>query len=277
MATFIRPTTVTRVTSGFRTSSRPNHHGVDLAAPGRHEIFAVADGKVTRSYYSDSYGECIMIKHQIDGQTWESVYAHLRRGTRRVKVGDRVSQGQVLGIMGSTGRSTGQHLHFELHRGRWNVNKTNAVDPLDYIGENVLNRLFSQRHKSQGDQVRRFQNQLLAVGEKLPKYGADGIFGDETEGAVRSFQKRRNIQVDGIIGPETRRELQEARPNYRRMLRLKNPFMKGNDVKAIQRVVGTKDDSLYGPKTEQKLIKYQNQNHLLVDGIVGPQTWGHMF
>ncbi|HWO78116.1 MAG TPA: M23 family metallopeptidase [Bacillus sp. (in: firmicutes)] len=129
----IYPTDVTRVTSGFRTSARPNHFGVDFAAPGTHEIYAAADGTVSRSYISSSYGEVIFIVHVIDGQTWETVYAHMREGSRRVMEGDRVRQGQVIGIMGNTGDSTGQHLHFELHKGRWNINKTNAVDPLPYL------------------------------------------------------------------------------------------------------------------------------------------------
>ncbi len=50
-----------------------------------------------------------------------------------MKVGDYVKKGQVIGIMGSTGESTGQHLHFELHIGRWNINKSNAVNPLPYF------------------------------------------------------------------------------------------------------------------------------------------------
>lgn len=73
-----------------------------------------------------------MIVHTINGQTWETVYAHMRAGSHRVSVGQQVKQGQVTGIMGNTGHSTGQHLHFELHKGRWNINKTNAVD-LNYI------------------------------------------------------------------------------------------------------------------------------------------------
>jgi len=132
---FIFPTKVKRITSGFRTPSRPNHHGVDFAEKGYHEIFAVADGEVSRSYRSDSYGEVVFIVHNIDGQVWESVYAHLRTGSRKVKAGDKVKQGQVIGVMGNTGHSTGQHLHFELHKGRWNMQKSNAVNPLDYLGK----------------------------------------------------------------------------------------------------------------------------------------------
>ena len=137
MATFIYPTKVRRMTSGFRTKARPNHHGVDFAQAGTHEIYAVADGEVSRSYTSSSYGEVVFILHKINGVTWETVYAHLRKGSRRVKAGDKIKQGQVIGIMGSTGDSTGQHLHFELHKGRWNINKTNAVDPMKYLGKDL--------------------------------------------------------------------------------------------------------------------------------------------
>ncbi|MCW9133880.1 M23 family metallopeptidase [Bacillus paramycoides] len=134
MAKFIYPTDTTRVTSGFR-GSRPDHHGVDLAESGYHPIYAAANGKVSRSYLSSSYGECIMIVHTIDGVTWETVYAHMRSGSRTVKEGDYVTQGQTIGIMGETGQAYGQHLHFEMHKGGWNINKSNAVNPLDYLGK----------------------------------------------------------------------------------------------------------------------------------------------
>ncbi|MFJ8118355.1 M23 family metallopeptidase [Bacillus mycoides] len=134
MAKFIYPTDTTRVTSGFR-GSRPDHHGVDLAEAGYHPIYAAASGQVSRSYLSSSYGECIMIVHTIDGATWETVYAHMRSGSRTVKEGDYVTQGQTIGVMGNTGQSSGQHLHFELHKGRWDASKSNAVNPLDYLGK----------------------------------------------------------------------------------------------------------------------------------------------
>lgn len=131
---FIYPTNTRRVTSKFRTKERPNHHGIDIAEGGIQSIYAVANGVVTKSYTSSTYGECIMILHNVDGQEFESVYAHMKAPSRTVGVGNKVLQGQILGLMGNTGDSHGQHLHFELHRGRWNINKTNAVDPLKYIG-----------------------------------------------------------------------------------------------------------------------------------------------
>jgi LysM repeat protein len=57
----------------------------------------------------------------------------MRTGSRKVKEGDHVIQGEPIGIMGNTGYSFGQHLHFELHKGRWDIGKTKAVDPLNYL------------------------------------------------------------------------------------------------------------------------------------------------
>ena len=136
---FIYPTNVRRITSGFRPANRNNHHGIDIAESGTHEIFAAADGKVSRSYTSSSYGECIFILHNYEGQEFETVYAHLRKNSRKVKEGDLVKQAQIIGIMGNTGNSSGQHLHFEIHKGRWNADKTNAVDPLIYLEQGPNN------------------------------------------------------------------------------------------------------------------------------------------
>ncbi|WP_088116072.1 M23 family metallopeptidase [Bacillus thuringiensis] len=54
--------------------------------------------------------------------------------SRSVSAGQKVKQGQQLGIMGNTGQSEGQHLHFEIHKGEWNAQKSNAMDPKIYIG-----------------------------------------------------------------------------------------------------------------------------------------------
>jgi murein DD-endopeptidase MepM/ murein hydrolase activator NlpD len=113
------------------------HNGIDLAQGGTVEIVAAADGVVSLSYLSSSYGECVRVVHNINGQTYETLYAHMRSGSRKVRNGDKVKQGQVLGYMGSTGVSTGQHLHFELHKGTWNSQKSNAVDPLLYLGKDT--------------------------------------------------------------------------------------------------------------------------------------------
>ncbi|MFJ8070388.1 murein hydrolase activator EnvC family protein [Peribacillus sp. NPDC096447] len=128
--------TFTRPSAGYVSSTmgerwNKQHAGIDIAASGTVPIVAAADGVVSRSYFSSSYGNVIFVTHSIGGQQWTTVYAHLN--SRQVSEGAVVAKGQQIGIMGNTGHSFGQHLHFELHKGAWNYSKSNAVNPLDYI------------------------------------------------------------------------------------------------------------------------------------------------
>jgi murein DD-endopeptidase MepM/ murein hydrolase activator NlpD len=134
---FIYPTGTTNVTSGFLPPDRPDHYGVDFADGNVYDIVASAAGTVTRSDVSDSYGEVVYILHNINGQEYETVYAHMATGSRTVALGDTVTQGQKIGVMGSTGESTGLHLHFEMYRGRWTADHLNAIDPLTMLGLSI--------------------------------------------------------------------------------------------------------------------------------------------
>ncbi|SFP26307.1 peptidoglycan DD-metalloendopeptidase family protein [Salibacterium halotolerans] len=109
-------------------SRQGNHDGIDIAAATGTQVIAAADGEVTRSDYSSSYGHVVMIQHHDDSET---VYAHLSK--RSVKDGEKVEQGETVGEVGNTGRSRGAHLHFELHFGQWNPEKTYASDPLPVL------------------------------------------------------------------------------------------------------------------------------------------------
>ncbi len=102
------------------------HSGIDIAAGQGTNVLAAASGTVILSvnYGNASYGECIVIDH---GGGISTLYGHMTRGSRRVSVGDKVSAGQVIGLVGSTGVSTGPHLHFEVR------NNGQLVDPLGYV------------------------------------------------------------------------------------------------------------------------------------------------
>lgn len=116
------------ITDTFGT--RNGHHkGIDIAEAAGTPILTVDDGYVTRSYYSDTYGNVIFIKHDVG---FETVYAHLSK--RNVQEGQTVKKGQVIGLMGSTGESSGSHLHFEIHRNEWTVTKENSLDPSKIFG-----------------------------------------------------------------------------------------------------------------------------------------------
>ncbi|PEJ30256.1 peptidase M23 [Peribacillus butanolivorans] len=128
--------TFTRPSAGYVSSTmgerwNKQHAGIDIAASGTVPVVAAADGVVSRSYFSSTYGNVIFVTHSISGQQWTTVYAHL--SSRQASTGSVVAKGQQIGIMGNTGHSYGQHLHFELHKGAWNYSKSNAVNPLNYI------------------------------------------------------------------------------------------------------------------------------------------------
>ncbi len=87
------------------------HSGTDIAAPLETRIYAAADGTVTHAGRHGGYGETVIIDH---GETYETLYAHLN--SIEVSVGDEVKKGDDIGGMGTTGRSTGVHLHYEIKR-----------------------------------------------------------------------------------------------------------------------------------------------------------------
>ena len=110
---------------GWRThpvyGTRKFHKGLDISAPGGSPVLAAASGTVSKSYYSSSYGNYIVISH---GGGLMTGYAHM--SSRMVSAGERVSAGQQIGKVGSTGISTGNHLHFEVY-----VNGS-TTNPMNY-------------------------------------------------------------------------------------------------------------------------------------------------
>ncbi|WP_138417346.1 peptidoglycan-binding protein [Aquibacillus sediminis] len=277
--TFSWPTDTRRITSGYGQRWGRLHSGTDIADSGYHEVFATADGTVTTSVHSNSYGEYIILEHEVDGIIWESLYAHMRSRSRRVFKGDRVRQGQTIGVMGNTGNSTGQHLHFELHRGRWNSQRSNSVNPTDYLEKEI-----SIDYYATGDLGPAIGN-LQSLLNKLGFYhGAiDNSFGPLTEQAVRDFQQDQNITVDGYVGPITQARLTTAIKTYPLPDGVYNRWRHGRQqldaVKQIQRALNAANfrvgtvDGYYGPKTEDAIRRFQSMySDLKVDGVYGPNT-----
>ncbi|TCI37652.1 peptidase M23 [Exiguobacterium sp. SH0S1] len=127
-----------RLTQPFGPASGVNgytfHNGLDIAAPVGTPIYAAQTGTVTTAGWGGAYGNHIIITHVLNGQVWTTVYAHL--SSVSVSAGQRVSQGQNIGGMGSTGNSTGSHLHFEIHRGGYSYSSSSAgstVNPASFF------------------------------------------------------------------------------------------------------------------------------------------------
>jgi len=112
-----------------------DHGGQDFNPGLGAEIQAIADGTVvTSTDEGGSLGVVVMIDHVIDGELITSVYAHMEYDSRRFGVGETVEVGDVLGTTGSTGMSTGPHLHFEIRIGGVDGTK---VDPLEWLYANT--------------------------------------------------------------------------------------------------------------------------------------------
>jgi len=119
-----------RITSNFGYRIHPisgekkGHNGMDIGAPEGTDIVAASGGIVIVAEYLRGYGNTIIIEH---GDNIRTLYAHIRHGGIHVQVGDKVSKGDKIAEVGSTGRSTGPHLHFEVHK------NGKQVDPLKYL------------------------------------------------------------------------------------------------------------------------------------------------
>ena len=106
-----------RLSSAFGMRKHPidgfnkMHRGTDFAAPMGTPIMASGSGLITRARWCGGGGNCIKIKHN---STYETIYAHMKNFARGIKEGIRVKQGQIIGYVGSTGKSTGPHLHYEV-------------------------------------------------------------------------------------------------------------------------------------------------------------------
>jgi len=135
-----------RMSSGYGMRNHPvlgrraNHKGVDLAAPTGTPVYATADGMVAKAEWFSSYGNYIQIEH---GGEMQTRYAHL--SAYSVQAGSRVQKGDLIGYVGSTGRSTGPHLHYEVRIAG------DAVDPTPYMtGEYALADLTAEEASAMG-------------------------------------------------------------------------------------------------------------------------------
>ena len=111
-----------RVSSPYGRRWGRLHEGVDVAAKSGTKIRSAAKGRVLHAGWLGAYGRVVIVQHR-DG--FSTVYAHNRKNL--VRKGERVKQGEVLALVGATGRATGPHLHFEIRRNE------RALDPLQYL------------------------------------------------------------------------------------------------------------------------------------------------
>ena len=137
-----------RLSSAFGMRKHPidgfnkMHKGTDFAAPMGTPIMASGDGKIKKAGWCGGGGNCIVIKHN---STYQTVYAHMSKFAKGIRSGVRVKQGQTIGYVGSTGKSTGPHLHYEVIINGKKVNSQTLKLPSGKILKNEERKLFETK------------------------------------------------------------------------------------------------------------------------------------
>lgn len=297
-----------RITSPYGSRRNPFngtrdfHAGVDLVKKDRAPIYAFTAGEVIYAGVGKSgtglggYGNVVLL---LDKNNNLQLYAHLN--SVAVRTGRRVNKNQLIGYQGNTGQSTGSHLHFEIRTNGerkppygYRANRASStIEPISYLnsfdsGNSQTNSSNNKNSASgilrrgmRGREVLQLQEQLKKAGINISKYGTDGIYGQETEQAVRTFQRQQKLKVDGIAGPVTRAALQKVVNDNSKGTKTLRRGMSGKEVKELQQqlvAVGIRlakygADGNFGKETEEAVKAFQRQEMLRVDGIVGPETW----
>ncbi|HON52975.1 MAG TPA: M23 family metallopeptidase [Bacteroidales bacterium] len=135
----IQPLRNNKFSSGFGYRIHPvyktyrMHTGIDLTAPTGTKIYATGDGIVREAEYSHGYGKMVLIDH---GFSFQTVYGHMSKIL--VRPGQKVSRGDIIGMVGNTGTSTGSHLHYEVRR------HGNPVNPINYYLSDLSPKEFDE-------------------------------------------------------------------------------------------------------------------------------------
>ena len=167
---FLRnPLKFTRISSHFNPRRKhpilsviKAHKGTDYAAPVGTPVWATADGEISYRGWNGGYGKMIKINH---GRHYQTVYAHLSRYANSSRKGRKVKQGQIIGYVGSTGLSTGPHLHYELIvRGR-HLNPVKAKYPMKKLPKGSK-PLFKQYRQEYLERLKTLTNSGIRLAEK---------------------------------------------------------------------------------------------------------------
>jgi murein DD-endopeptidase MepM/ murein hydrolase activator NlpD len=134
------------------------HRGVDFAAARGTPIYAAGSGKVVYRGRNGAYGRYIRIRHN---GSYSTAYAHLKRYAKRLRSGSRVKQGQVIGYVGSSGLSTGPHLHYEVMRNGRLINPLRLRMP--------------SRKILKGKKMLAFKKRQSATNKKIAALAAPGL------------------------------------------------------------------------------------------------------
>lgn len=191
------------------TKKKQFHNGLDLVSKVKNRnLYAIDDGYVQKIVTGQDksktgYGNYIWVRYP----RYNLSLLHAHCSSIKKKKGDKVKKGDVIAIMGSTGRSTGVHLHL----GMTKIGSNTWLNPANY---NMLSDKYNLtrvlRKGSKGNDVSKLQTTLKTLGytgKKNKPLAVDKIFGSDTDYAVRNYQKDNNLTVDGDVGKNTAHKL----------------------------------------------------------------------
>ena len=235
--------------------TKKHHNGADIIGVGKgpHYIEAPYAGKVLKATKSTApgggFGNYVVLLHKINGKNYTTLYAHLKDGSIKVKAGQKVEAGTVLGIMGTTGMSTGVHLHWEMWMGKthgWTADGKGFVNAVKFF-----------------DALIKQEAELVAGPVATPADApvAPAPVHEAKKAAAPVAKPAVAVKAAAPAKPKLIGELKKG--------------SKGDTVAYLQtklKVVGDTAGT-FGENTHKAVIALQKKKSLKADGIVGPLTW----
>ena len=235
-----------------------HHNGTDIWSSQEPCWIEVAYDGVVLSVGNNpnGFGNNVVIRHKIKGDWYVTLYAHMANGSVKVKKGQKVEAGTPLGKMGSTGISTGKHLHWELQKGKnyvWSATGKNYIEPVKFF-KNLI-----EWEKS----IAEAKQEAKPEDPVIPTPTHDEAGAKAAEASQKPAPAKPEAKLEAKPKPK-------PKPKARPVIQVGS---KGADVKYLQQKLKITADGDFGPNTKAAVVAFQEKHNLVADGIVGPKTW----
>lgn len=242
-----------KVTSKFgwrvhpKTGHKKHHNGVDIWRGGNPYLEACFDGKVvgvSTSTDPNGAGNKVIVQSMVMGKKVTWTYFHMVKGSIKVKVGQKISAGTVVGRMGQTGFATGDHVHWEIWAGHLKSQPLKGFatgkgfyDPMKFTAAAIeWEKVNVEAH---------LETPVDAPVEKMPAHSVE-------------------VEAKPVVAPVV------SVPVVKPVLK---EGSKGADVKVVQAKLGVTADGIFGPLTKKAVVGFQVKHELEADGIVDETVW----
>jgi peptidoglycan hydrolase-like protein with peptidoglycan-binding domain len=268
------------------THKKQFHNGTDIWS--KHEpcwIEAPYAGKVIEARKSTAagggFGNFVILLHKIDGKDYTTLYAHMADGSLKVKKGQKVDAGTILGKMGTTGMSTGKHLHWELHKGKkhiWSATGEGYIEPIAFFKALIA--------KEKAIATAPIQTVITEDTPVAPAPVHSEEAADALE-AARLAAKAAESSAPVVPAASAPTPPAVIKPVAKPVVaaKIKNPGYpgkyikkgdKGTHVKYVQQQVRVGVTGVFDEATDRAVKALQKKHKLAVDGVVGQLTWNKL-